>query len=275
MNLPAFPPATWRLLLEPAPREGALNMAIDEAMLRSVAAGEAPPTLRLYAWTPAVSLGRGQPYADVDADALRARGYGLVRRPTGGTAVLHTDEVSYSVAVPDDEPRLGHNVVESYRGISAALLHALARLGLDGAVARRHVEGRAVHRATRSPVCFATPADYEITVGERKLVGSAQMRIKGGIMQHGTLPLAGEIAALCDLLSARPDPGEIRARTLTLHEALGGAVPRTKIVGALLEGFTEVLNLTLLPGTFLPQERVRMEHLLVSKYQTEEWTKRL
>ncbi len=87
-------PSVWRLLLEPRPRPGALNIAIDEAILRAVVAGQSPPTLRLYGWSPpALTLGRGQPCADADVGALERDGIDLVRRMTGGTAVLNQDEV--------------------------------------------------------------------------------------------------------------------------------------------------------------------------------------
>ena len=103
----AYRPTTWRLLFDVHPRPGTLNMAIDEALARAVAARRAPPTLRLYGWSPpTLTLGRGQPYADADREALRRAGVTLVRRMTGGTAVLNRDELSYTVAVTDREPRL-------------------------------------------------------------------------------------------------------------------------------------------------------------------------
>ena len=96
-----YPRAAWRLLLSPA-ADGALNMAVDEAILLAVAEGASPPTLRFFDWTPpCLSLGYSQPAAEVDRSQLARLGYGLVRRPTGGRAILHTDELTYSVI--DDE----------------------------------------------------------------------------------------------------------------------------------------------------------------------------
>ena len=98
-------------------------MAVDEAILRAVAAGLAPPTLRLYAWEPAtLSLGRAQRAAEVDLKAIATAGFGLVRRPTGGKAILHVDELTYSVVAPRDEPRVAGPLIESYRRLSAGLL---------------------------------------------------------------------------------------------------------------------------------------------------------
>jgi lipoate-protein ligase A len=278
-----YPPATWRLLLEPHPRPGTLNMAIDEAVLRSVAAHRAPPTLRLYGWAPpALTLGRGQPYADADVDALRRGGVALLRRMTGGTAVLNRDELTYAVAATVKEPRFSAaNIAESYRGISGALLVALERLGLAYAEASGRDDqggaerGRRATAAGRSPVCFEIPSDYEITVEGRKLVGSSQMRVRGGILQHGSLPLAGDIGDIGAFLTARPDPLRVRRHALTLHDALGRTVTWEEAAEAVMDGFREALNLTLLPGPLTPDERKAMERLIVEKYGNADWTARV
>ncbi len=274
-----YSPAAWRLILEAHPQNGALNMATDEALLREVAARRSPPTLRLYAWSPpALTLGRGQPFADADVAALAADGVTLLRRATGGTAVFHADELSYTVAAPNDEPRLIGGIVESYRGLSAALLYALAKLGLRDAVASAHVEARGGPRspgAVRSPVCFELPADYEITVGQRKLLGSAQMRIKGGILQHGTLPLSGDIARIGDYLTARPPADRIRAHALTLRDALGRAVAWRDAADALIGGFTATLNLTLIAAPPTPAERRLVDQLVIEKYTNPAWTQKI
>ena len=124
------PPATWRLLLSPF-ADGPANMAVDEAILQANAAGSRLPTLRFFGWTPpCLSLGYGQRAADVDLQRLAALGYDLVRRPTGGRAILHTDELTYSVIAPRDEPRVSGGVLESYQQLSAGLLAGLHHLGL-------------------------------------------------------------------------------------------------------------------------------------------------
>ena len=115
-------------------------MALDEAILRAVSAGQVPPTLRLYAWEPAcLSLGRAQPLADVDLQAVRATGFDLVRRPTGGKAILHVDELTYSVVAPQEDPRVAGGIVESYRRLSAGLVCGLEQLGVTGLVADQRV----------------------------------------------------------------------------------------------------------------------------------------
>src|SRR5512147_2366773 len=118
----------WRLLITP-PTRGAWNMAADESILEHIGRGEALPTLRLYAWDPAcLSLGHAQPFADVDIARLQERGWEVVRRATGGRAILHTDELTYSVIGSAEESILGGGVLESYNRIALALLSAVKNL---------------------------------------------------------------------------------------------------------------------------------------------------
>src|SRR5690606_33208550 len=120
------------------PAIGAYNMAVDEAILQSVTGRQSPPTLRLYAWNPpCLSIGYGQKAADVDMSRLAARGWGLVRRSTGGRAILHSDELTYSLSLPGDDELAVGSVIESYRRISAALVAGLSRLGLQVQADRR------------------------------------------------------------------------------------------------------------------------------------------
>jgi lipoate-protein ligase A len=255
-------------------------MAIDEAILRAVAAGSVPPTLRFYAWDPAcLSLGRGQPVADVDLPALQATGFDLVRRPTGGKAILHVDELTYSVVVPQEDPRVAGGIVESYRRLSTGLVRGLERLGIADLVADQRVEN---HRL-EGPVCFEVPSDYEITVGGRKLVGSAQMRARGAVLQHGALPLYGDITRICPLLAAHPDPARVRARATTVEDALGsvGSAPNRRTVtwdeaaGAVAAGFAEALDLHLESSALTAQERAWAEELRTGRYATDDWTRRV
>jgi lipoate-protein ligase A len=263
-----YPLCAWRLIRS-GPADGATNMAIDEAILRTVASGEAPPTLRFYAWSPpCLSLGRGQPVDDVDRRAVEAAEYGLVRRPTGGRAILHIDELTYSVIAPEAEPRVAGGVVESYRRLSRGLARGLERLGLQEIVA----DERAENRGREGPVCFEMPSDYEITVGGRKLVGSAQMRAQGVVLQHGALPLYGDITRICALLSSHPDPDRVRARAVAVDEVLGRTVSCDEAIEALAAGFAEALNLALEPGTLTAGERAQARALRAEKYATQEWT---
>ena len=186
----------WRLLLTPAAR-GAWNMAVDEAILQNIGRGDSPATLRLYAWNPAcLSLGHAQPFADVDPARLKERGWEVVRRATGGRAILHTDELTYSVTGSAEEPLLTGGVLESYNRIAQALLLAVRNLELNVEMK----EGRENDHALPNPVCFEVPSTYEITVNGKKLIGSAQARKKEGVLQHGSLPLTGDLTRICQAL---------------------------------------------------------------------------
>ncbi len=171
----------WRLVLSP-PLSGPENMALDEALLESIVDGESPPTLRLYSWEPpCLSLGFAQPHTDADPARLRSLGWDLDRRPTGGRAILHIDELTYAVAVPESHPLMAGGVLPSYQRLSRGLLAALAQLALAPEV--QPTTPRSEPEQS-NPICFQVPSAYEITVGGRKLIGSAQVRRRAAVLQH-------------------------------------------------------------------------------------------
>jgi lipoate-protein ligase A len=273
----AYPRGRWRLL-DTGQASGATNMAIDEAILRAVAKGLVPPTLRLYAWAPAcLSLGQAQSFGEVDGEACTARGYTVVRRPTGGRAILHTDELTYSVTAPEDEPRVQGGIVESYRRLSEGLLEGLRLMGVPGIEAHRPPAEPAqpANNTAQGPVCFEAPSTYEVTVGGKKLVGSAQVRRESVVLQHGTLPLVGDIARICDVLVSHPDPARVRARAATVDSVLGRAVSFDEAAQAVARGMGSVLNLELEPGDLTPQERSWADELRLARYAADEWNRRL
>jgi lipoate-protein ligase A len=194
----------WRLI-DSGPGDGAWNLALDEAIFRCVRERRSQPTLRLYAWTaPALSLGYGQDAArDVDLAACAERGIPVLRRPSGGRAVLHDREVTYSVAVPAGEPPFGRGLDEAYRAVAAGLLAGLRLLGVEAALA---LPAPAGGRRGRHPGCFASVSRHEIVAGGRKIVGSAQRRSGGAFLQHGSILLEGHGEALAPLL--RPPGGK-------------------------------------------------------------------
>ncbi len=271
---------TWRLLKTP-PASGSWNMAVDEAILEAAGRGEALPTLRLYAWEPAcLSLGYAQLHSDVDLDQLTIHGWDIVRRATGGRAILHTDELTYSVTGPQDEARLAGGVLESYRRLSQALLAALLKLGLPAeALPQPQIPGSNGH--PKEPVCFEVPSNYEITVHGKKLIGSAQARKKEGVLQHGTLPLYGDLARITQVLAF---PSEARrksvaerllSRATSVETVLGRVVSWEEAADAFVSAFTDTLNLNFEPGELTPTELVRTEELVKEKYAHPGWTERI
>ncbi len=266
-----YPLITWRLL-NTGHLDGATNMAIDEAISRAVQANLVPPTLRFFGWNPAcLSLGQAQPGADVDREACRAAGIDVVRRPTGGRAILHTDELTYSVIAPDTDPRVVGTIVESYRRLSEGLLNGLRLMGVPTQQAERP-DG---HDRDAGPVCFEVPSNYEIVFGGKKLVGSAQMRKSGVVLQHGTLPLHGDIARIALYLVSRPDLDRVRQRATTVEAALGRVIDFDSAARFMAQGMADTLNLDLQVGVLTDQERVWAEDLRREKYAADEWTYRL
>jgi len=262
----------------PAPGRGAWNMAVDEAILDSIGRGDSSPTLRLYAWEPAcLSLGHAQPFADVDRTRLREHGWDVVRRATGGRAILHTDELTYSVIGSAEEPLLAGGVLESYNRIARALLRAVKNLEL----AVEMKEGKIDDQAAPNPVCFEVPSTYEITVQGKKLIGSAQARRKEGVLQHGSLPLRGDLTRICQALAfeseaARQDASKrLLARATTVESALGRAVGWETAVQAFVHAFETELGLCFERGELSEAETRRAEELVREKYDHPSWTERV
>ena len=201
----------WRLLLSP-PFGGPDNMALDEALMRR-ARRTGETVLRVYGWsTPTLSLGRNQKArGHYDEAGLARAGIAVVRRPTGGRALLHDHEVTYSVTAPASAPQ---GVSESYERINLLLVHALRSLGVPVAPARP------VQRASAPSLtpCFAEPAFGELVVGGRKLVGSAQWRDGGALLQHGSILLDDDQRTIPTLMRA---PLPLPPPAATLRGALG------------------------------------------------------
>lgn len=261
----------WRLLLSGA-ADGATNMAVDEAVLEAVSAGEVPPTLRFYTWDPpCLSLGYAQsPEREVDLDRCREDGIHWVRRPTGGRAILHADEVTYSIALPRDDPRVQGDVVDSYRRLSKGLLEGFRLLGL----AVVQATPQAAPGREGSPACFDRPSHYEITCQGRKLVGSAQVRRRGGVLQHGAIPLRGNVARIVRYLRLPEEErsglcAALQARAITLSDALGYDPGEEAVVEALAQGFAVALAVRLVPGDLTPRERERAALLRAERYLEE------
>lgn len=267
-----YPPATWRLL-DTGWQDGPTNMAIDEALMESVRAGTSPPTLRFYGWQPAcLSLGHAQKAAVVDWQACATAGWDVVRRPTGGRAILHVDELTYSVTAPEGEPRLRGGVLDSYLRLSDALARGLVLLGLSP----ERAPGPAHARAGQGPVCFDDPSHYEIIIGGRKLIGSAQARKRGTVLQHGTLPLYGDVTRILQALAGLTGGAAALHRVATtLEESAGRRVSYPQAVAALRQGFAEALNLTFVEDTLTTAETARAREIRTEKYAAAHWTRRV
>lgn len=253
-------------------------MAVDEAILLEIGAGRSIPTLRLYSWEPAcLSLGYAQSISEVDFDALHSKGWTIVRRPTGGKAILHTDELTYSVIAHPEEPRVAGSVLECYRRLSVALLKALQFLGLDA----QSDPNAATPQNGQGPVCFEVPSNYEITVQGKKLIGSAQARKREGVLQHGSLPLYGDLTRITHVLKFSSELDRVEAahrlmeHATTVEIILNQVINISETAYAFQKAFSDVLAIDFIPGDLSPAEFKLTEELVEKKYGNSVWTDRI
>ena len=251
---------TWRLLLETDPTDGRVNMARDRAIQLAHARGIAPPTLRIYGWSrPTVSIGRFQRSTDVDRAACDAAGVGLVRRFTGGRGVLHDDEITYSVVAGVQEG-LPRSVSASYRVLCGMLVEAYAILGVSARLTAR------TRGDSRSPACYLHATQADVSVGDAKLSGSAQVWYEGTVLQHGSIvrDRDAEWEARIFGLDVR-DARALKAETVTLKGLLGNEAPdNDAIAAALVAGFERTFGVEIQPGSLTGFEAAREKELVLS-----------
>lgn len=233
----------WRFL-DSGEATGAWNMALDETLARHMSEEETSPVLRLFRWKPwAISLGYNQSAADLNEEACRADGIEIVRRPTGGRAILHAQELTYSVVMRGGR----RGVLQVYNEISAALVRGLLLFGVEVSLQKRQPDFRETYRRPSSIPCFTSSARYEIEWRGRKLVGSAQRRFadRGDdvVLQHGSILCGPAHRRLADYL-ASGDPelalrvrGELEQRTVDLSEISGRSVDHARLADCIRMGF--------------------------------------
>lgn len=225
--------------------DGAENMRRDEEMARACVT-DGVPRLRFYSWKPwTLSLGYNQSDARIDRQALADRGYDLVRRPTGGRAVFHAEEITYGVAMP----AAGRGIHETYAMISAALKRGFELLGATGIeFSRNRPDFREHYQSLDSEGCFSTSALNELAWNGRKLVGSAQRRYGSVLLQHGSILLGDAHLDIVDFLSVDPARRDdmrnrLAERTATLSDVLAAPLPSfVEIAEALQKGFAEIFS---------------------------------
>lgn len=232
----------WRLI-DDGPAPGARNMALDRALLAGLAAGTSPPTLRLYTWErPTLTIGRFQDAAGVDLEAAAARGFDAARRPTGGRAVLHDDELTYAVvaSMAEGVPR---GVVASYRYFAEALAAAFAALGVPAEVTPSR------RRAAASAACYLATTQADLAVGASKLSGSAQVWEGEAVLQHGSFVVSRDVAAEAEVTRLDADAAaRLAAETCTIEQYTGRRPGREQLAAALTSAFESTLGIELMPG---------------------------
>jgi lipoate-protein ligase A len=233
-------------------------MGLDEALLEAVAQGDSPPVLRLYGWDPpAVSVGYFQSLKDeLDLDSCKDRGITVTRRITGGGAVFHQAELTYSIIMPLSHPLAGKDIRESYRVLCEGLVRGLARLGISSQFV---------------PI-------NDIIAGGRKISGNAQTRRKNTLLQHGTILLENDLALMFELLRVPPEKirgkfiAAVQDRVTSLRDLLDRPVSFDETRDAVTEGFREALSLTY-PGAdaISPAEDRRARELAAEKFSSPAW----
>ncbi|MEK5325009.1 lipoate--protein ligase family protein [Aeribacillus sp. FSL M8-0254] len=256
------------------------NMALDEALLDWHSEGKIAPTIRFYGWNPpTLSIGYFQKVEkEIDMDAVRRHGLGFVRRPTGGRGVLHDKEITYSVIVSEDHPRMPKTVTEAYRVISEGILHGFRLLGLDAHFAIPRTDEEKQHlKNPRSSVCFDAPSWYELVVEGRKVAGSAQTRQKGVILQHGSILLDLDEKLLFDLFKY---PNErvrerleknFKNKAVAINDLRETPVTMEEAWSAFKKGFEYGLDIELRPYQLSSEQEEYVKKLAKEKYETEEW----
>lgn len=216
---------------------GRYHMALDTML------GQFPPEkplLRFYQWKPyALSLGYGQQHNAFNLVQCAEEGIDVVRRPTGGSAVLHADEVTYSVVLPGIHPLFSLSIIELYEWVSRGIQRGLELFDIQTDLVQPAVEKKKVH----DPICFADAGRNELLYQGRKLVGSAQRRYRTGILQHGSILLGEAHIRIMSLQQRQQSAVSLRSGSVGLWEILGNRVTYRACVEKLVSGFIDVHNL--------------------------------
>jgi lipoate-protein ligase A len=242
---------SWQFLNTGA-HDGQFNMDVDVDLARSLQQGSGNQTLRLYRWRPyAISLGFNQQLDEIDTDACAACGIDVVRRPTGGRAILHAEELTYSVVMFSQ----GKNTMEVYHRIGSALVRGLRKLDPEIHMGRTEPDFSALYRQPSSISCFSSTARYEIQYRGKKLAGSAQRRFPAGtgdqaevVLQHGSILIGPEHRRLAEFIRNGKSTVEsirqtLAEKTTELSTIMQRPVSSDEVAGVIRMGFEEEWNI--------------------------------
>jgi len=240
---------------------GSMNMAIDEALLTSKL-----PVLRFYRWKPAcLSLGYFQDINSINTKQCKKLNIDIVRRLTGGNAVLHDQELTYSVII--NEKQMPSSIIESYKIISKGLLQGLKNLKLNAMM------NEDVEKGNKSAVCFNDPSWYEITVNKKKIIGSAQKRINKKILQHGAVLIDANIKKYCSVFN-NCNIEKVKQRMTSINNELKNKTNYQKVKQAMKKGFEKTLNMEFEDSKLTKEELKLAKKLESNKYSTNKWNLR-
>ena len=256
------------------------NMALDEALLKWHSEGKMPPIIRFYEWQPAtLSIGYfQQSKRDIDFNALNAQGISFVRRPTGGRAVLHEHELTYSIIVDEHYPNIPESVTEAYRMLSEGLLIGFQNLGLDAYFSIPKTKQQQISlKQPKSAVCFDAPSWYELVVEGKKVAGSAQTRQHGVILQHGAILLSLNIEKLLSVFNFKSPEAREKMRTELPYRAVAIDTLTNQVLSidackrAFKTGFEQALHIELIPYKLTDEQLQLVAQIEREKYANDAW----
>lgn len=267
---------TW-YLLDTDYNDAAINMAIDEALLIWNSEGKTRPVIRFYGWSkPSLSLGHFQcAEKTIDFSGVEKHRCDVVRRLTGGSAVLHDDEITYSITVPENHPKIPATVNEAYYVLSQGILKGYEYLGIEAQFAIPEKE----LRKERTAVCFEKPAIYEMIVDGKKISGNAQTRKNGVLLQHGSIPLRFNLDMLFDLFQFSTEERRIKQRNkfaekaVSIYDVTKQEFTYEQLRDAFTEGFAQSLQIKLETLVLSDDDWKFIHELANSKYRTDEWNR--
>jgi len=270
----------WRIIVSDK-LSSAENMAIDEAVMNGLIEGSSSPTIRFYDWImPTASFGYNQFWEkEIDLELVQKYDYAYVRRPTGGRLVLHNEEVTYSVIVRAEEQFSG-NVTQSYSEISRALKEGFLLMGIKVDLERGELTSR--HQRQDSNPCFTSSSRYELKLNNQKIAGSAQVRKKGVILQHGSILLNRDQSGVADILPNLREDQRIRVRkflsrkSTAINQNLTEKLSFLEAVNFLKNGFIRAWQKDQFVELedFENAEKIEIKKLIQNKYSEDIWNKR-
>lgn len=265
---------TWRFI-DTGSSDAAYNMAIDEAIAHYVRKRHGPPTLRLYGWIqPSVSLGYFQKTRDVDLEYCIRQNMPVIRRPTGGRAILHGDEMTYSFITLTTSELFSKGLIDSYQKLSEAFSRAFVICGMTPANKLIINKERSSNRRSQqhNPLCFASTSYGEMTVHGKKIIGSAQKRWRDVLLQQGCIPVKLDKEKMSKIFR-----GKVQKTLDTMFVGLTELIQDLNIETlktAIRIAFEETFHVTLTSSSPLEDEIALAEKLKTEKYQTPQWNYR-
>lgn len=269
---------TWKFI-DTGHHDAATNMALDECLLNWHSEGKIPPTLRFYGWSkPSLSAGQFQKVErSIDFDGITKHDCEFVRRLTGGSAVLHDDELTYSIVVSEAHPNIPKSVTQAYYILSKGVLEGYKELGInaDYAIPEREM------LKERTDVCFEKTAYYEMIVDGKKISGNAQTRKHGVLLQHGSIPMTIDEDMLFEMFKFSSDSLRKRQqrnfskKAISISQITGKSHTYDELADAFLKGFKTGLNIEVEPLELTDADWKEVDKLAVEKYRTKEWNMRL